>query len=133
MAYGNPRVRSLDSIAWHQLERVVEQFERAWEQGSRPTLEDMLPVDSTIRSALVLELAHAELEYRIRAGEPARAEDYLQKYSELRDDSAAALDLIHTEFRLRSEQEPHVSIDDYLTAIKVMALSIYDWCNSAPI
>jgi serine/threonine-protein kinase len=115
MTYGNPRVRSLDSIAWHQLERVVEQFERAWEQGSRPTLEDMLPVDSTIRSALVLELAHAELEYRIRAGEPARAEDYLQKYSELRDDSAAALDLIHTEFRLRSEQEPHVSIDEYLS------------------
>lgn len=26
-----------------------------------------------------------------------------------------------------------VSIDDYLTAIKVMALSIYDWCNAAPV
>lgn len=28
--------------------------------------------------------------------------------------------------------DEYVSIDDYLTAIKVMALSIYDWCNSAP-
>jgi acetylornithine deacetylase len=23
-----------------------------------------------------------------------------------------------------------VSIDDYMTAIKVMALSIHDWCNA---
>ena len=27
--------------------------------------------------------------------------------------------------------DEYVSIDDYLTAIKVMALSIYDWCNGA--
>jgi acetylornithine deacetylase len=26
-----------------------------------------------------------------------------------------------------------VSIDDYITAIKVMALSIYDWCNAEPL
>jgi acetylornithine deacetylase len=26
-----------------------------------------------------------------------------------------------------------VSIDDYMTAIKVMALSIYDWCNAEPL
>jgi acetylornithine deacetylase len=26
-----------------------------------------------------------------------------------------------------------VSIDDYITAIKVMALSIYDWCNGEPL
>jgi acetylornithine deacetylase len=28
--------------------------------------------------------------------------------------------------------DEYVSIDDYLTAIKVMALSIHDWCNSSP-
>lgn len=28
--------------------------------------------------------------------------------------------------------DEYVSIDDYLTAIKVMALSIYDWCNGEP-
>jgi acetylornithine deacetylase len=28
--------------------------------------------------------------------------------------------------------DEYVSIDDYITSIKVMALSIYDWCNSAP-
>ena len=29
--------------------------------------------------------------------------------------------------------DEYVSIDDYITAIKVMALSIYDWCNAEPI
>lgn len=29
--------------------------------------------------------------------------------------------------------DEYVSIDDYLTAIKVMALCIYDWCNGAPL
>ncbi len=28
--------------------------------------------------------------------------------------------------------DEYVSIDDYITAIKVMALSIYDWCNADP-
>lgn len=28
--------------------------------------------------------------------------------------------------------DEYVSIDDYITSIKVMALSIYDWCNSEP-
>jgi acetylornithine deacetylase len=29
--------------------------------------------------------------------------------------------------------DEYVSIDDYITAIKVMALSIYDWCNAKPV
>lgn len=29
--------------------------------------------------------------------------------------------------------DEYVSIDDYIAAIKVMALSIYDWCNAEPI
>ncbi|MCV3240739.1 ArgE/DapE family deacylase [Mesorhizobium sp. ZC-5] len=29
--------------------------------------------------------------------------------------------------------DEYVSIDDYMTSIKVMALSIYDWCNGEPI
>jgi acetylornithine deacetylase len=29
--------------------------------------------------------------------------------------------------------DEYVSIDDYLTSIKVMALAIYDWCNAEPI
>jgi serine/threonine-protein kinase len=103
----------LESGAWHELERAVERFERAWEDGSRPTLDDYLPADSTVRSALVIELAHAELEYRLRAGEPARAEDYLSKYPELRS-SPAAVELIAAEHDIRSRQESAVTVADFL-------------------
>jgi serine/threonine-protein kinase len=104
----------LESGAWHELERVVERFERAWEQGSRPTLDEFLPADTTVRSALVIELAHAELEYRLRAGEPARAEDYLRKFPELRADRTAAMDFISAEYDIRSRQETTVTIAEYL-------------------
>jgi acetylornithine deacetylase len=30
---------------------------------------------------------------------------------------------------MHSDDE-YVSVDDYITAIKVMALSIYDWCGA---
>ena len=110
----NPRIRCLDSGAWHELERAVERFERAWEEGGRPTLDDYLPADETVRSAAVIELAHAELEYRLRAGEPARAEEYLRRYPELREDRAAALDLIAAERDLRSRQENQPGIAEYL-------------------
>lgn len=33
---------------------------------------------------------------------------------------------------MHSDDE-YVSIDDYMTAIKVMALTIYDWCNADPL
>jgi acetylornithine deacetylase len=29
--------------------------------------------------------------------------------------------------------DEYVSIEDYITSIKVMALSIYDWCNGEPL
>ena len=29
--------------------------------------------------------------------------------------------------------DEYVSIDDYMTSIKVMALSIFDWCNAEPV
>jgi serine/threonine-protein kinase len=113
MSSVNQRVYRLASGDWHELERAVERFERAWEHGSRPILDDFLPADASLRSVLVLELAVAELEYRLRAGESARAEEYLKKYPELRDDRAAALELIATEHSVRS-QRTAVPIEEYL-------------------
>src|SRR5262249_25571277 len=47
-------------------------------------------------------------------GEQARAEDYLSKYPELREDTTSALDLIRTEYRIRAEIEPHPLLEEYL-------------------
>jgi serine/threonine-protein kinase len=114
MSVVKPHVRALDSQAWHELERVVERFERAWQAGSRPALDDYLPANATMRGPLLVELSHADLEWRLRAGEQARAEDYLSKYPELREDTASALDLIRTEYRIRAELGPHPLLEEYL-------------------
>jgi hypothetical protein len=57
---------------------------------------------------------HLELELRLKAGEAARAEEYLARYPELAGDSAAALDLIAAEHELRRRGEPDLSLNDYL-------------------
>jgi len=58
------------------LERLVAEFERGWRRGERPAIEQALsPARDQRRTALV-ELVHAELEFRLKAGDSARVEDY---------------------------------------------------------
>jgi tetratricopeptide (TPR) repeat protein len=93
--------KNLPSAAWERLERVLERFEDAWRRGERPTLEAYLAEAPAERSALLPELAHADLHYRLHAGEAALVEDYLRRYPELAEDRAAVLDLVAAEYEAR--------------------------------
>ncbi len=95
-----------------ELEAAVERFEDAWKAQGRPHLEDFLPAGPSRRAVLV-ELAHVDLEYRLRAGEAARAETYLQRYPELGDERRAALDLVAAEYRLRRRRGETVAVEEY--------------------
>src|SRR5262245_18792549 len=86
------------------LEQAVSRFEAAWREG-RPALEEYLPASGPGRLAALVELAHTDLEYRLRAGLPARVESYLERFPELTDNRAAVLGLIRTEYALRRRQE----------------------------
>jgi hypothetical protein len=68
------------------LEDAVRRFVRAWRQGARPAIDDYLPRQAGPRHALLVELAHTELEFRLKGGEPARVEDYLARHPELAGD-----------------------------------------------
>jgi tetratricopeptide (TPR) repeat protein len=83
------------------LEERVDRFETAWRAGERPRLADFLPAGGVERRALLLELVHTDLEYRLKAGEAARAEEYLRQYPELREEHAAMTELIEAECRLK--------------------------------
>jgi WD40 repeat protein len=96
------------------LETAVSRFEGLWRRGGRPRLEDFLPAAGPARAAALVELAHAELELRLKAGEAARVEEYLVRYPELRADRGVALDLIAAEFALRRPREPGCSVAEYL-------------------
>jgi serine/threonine-protein kinase len=96
------------------LESAINRFVSAWGQGPRPVIDDYLPADATRRRALLIELVHTDLELRLKAGEPARAEEYLARYPELAGNTATLVELIAAEYRLRRRGEPDLSLDDYL-------------------
>src|SRR4051812_47120331 len=83
-----------DGAEWSARERVLRQFDRAWRHGPRPAIEDYLPVDEDGRRTVLVELVHTDLEYRLKEGEPARVEEYLDRFPELRGHPAAERELI---------------------------------------
>jgi hypothetical protein len=86
---------------WQRREALIEAFNAAWLGGRRPAIDDYLPADPEGRRAVQVELVHADLECRLGAGEPARVEDSLRRYPELKDDPALVLDLAAAEYALR--------------------------------
>src|SRR5438270_423849 len=107
------RTLSLPGDDEDEFEDVVLRFEVAWQGGSRPEIDGFLPVGPD-RARLLTELVHVDLEYRLRAGEPARVEDYLTRYPELADDPAVPLELIAAEHEFRRRREPGLAIGDLL-------------------
>jgi serine/threonine protein kinase/tetratricopeptide (TPR) repeat protein len=102
----------LSAVEQQQFAEVVEQFETAWHAGRHPAIEEFLTPGSDRRAVLV-ELIHIDLEWRLKAGEPARVENYLDRYTELSDDAPAVLDLIAAEYELRRRSDAAVTPDEY--------------------
>jgi serine/threonine protein kinase len=103
----------LPTAAWQRLERILERFEDAWVRGERPAIEDYLREAAEDRSALLVELVHADLEYRLRAGEAVRVEDYLGTFPELCDILHAELELVAAEFLGKEGRGEMVRLEDY--------------------
>jgi WD40 repeat protein len=108
----------LSGEARNQLDQMRACFESAWRQGERPSVADYLTgVGGPLRVALLAELARLDLQFRRHAGEPARAEDYLDRFPELRQDPAAELALIVAEFRARRRTDPGCDTAEYLRRV----------------
>jgi hypothetical protein len=114
MADGDGTGREHDTKGAADSEDRLEQFERAWHEGRRPVLDDFLAEDGGADPLLLVELVHADLECRLKAGLSARVEDYLARYPRLGDDAGALLDLVAHEYDLRRRGEPGPAIGAYL-------------------
>jgi serine/threonine protein kinase len=88
-------------VSWNRLQEAVRRFEQEWSQGKRPAIANYLSQEGAERRALLIELVHTELELRLKAREPVRAEDYLAAYPELAGDPFLAEQLIATEAECR--------------------------------
>ena len=67
MTAANEPRPAFPSEAWQRLEPLLRRFEAAWVRGQRPPLDDYLPDDPGERRAALVELAHADLEWRLKA------------------------------------------------------------------
>jgi len=107
------------------LRRVVAGFEQAWLRGDRPSIEDSLAdaaLDSGPASAYAaVELIHADLEFRLKAGEATRLEDYFPRFPALAGDRVAMVELLLTEWTVRRRTEPSLGLDEYRRRFPALA------------
>ena len=68
---------------WTWINAAADRFEREWNQGTRPRIEDYLAeVEESQRPALVEELLRVEVEMRRRAGEKPVGAEYAARFPE---------------------------------------------------
>jgi serine/threonine protein kinase len=95
------------------LDAIVDQFEQAWIQGRPVPLEQFLPPEGPLRAQVLVELVHADLECRLKAGEAARVESYLQRYPELAGQPNVVVSLVRHEIDQRRRREPNLSTEEF--------------------
>jgi predicted Ser/Thr protein kinase len=93
-------------------EQIVARFEEAWQRGERPLIDDYLAGEGDERQAVLAELAQVELEWRFKAGDQVRVEEYLRRYPDLARDDARVVEFICSEYALR-RREPGLNIAEY--------------------
>src|SRR5262245_7731968 len=113
MTASRQNLSRLDSEAWFAVQKIVERFEHAWQDGQKPVIRDFVPTDEGERDNALIELVHTDIEYQWQTGQLAYVEDYLKHYPELAKPKERILDLIRTEFESRSAIAV-VSLDEYL-------------------
>jgi serine/threonine protein kinase/tetratricopeptide (TPR) repeat protein len=104
----------LGPASWAELEQILQRFENAWLRGERPVLDEYLPPGQGEHRAVLVELVHADLECRLKLGEEARVEAYLQHHPELAEDPGVVLDLLAAEYQLRRRRETTLTLDEYV-------------------
>jgi ribosomal protein S27E len=112
------------SEAWTRVEEIVDAFEEALRQGKQPGVEDFFPAGGSLPDGLLEQLLHAELEYRLKAGQEARVEDYLQRYPALSDSRAAVCRLIAVEYHCRRRRGTGVRAEEFFQRFPAYAAEL---------
>lgn len=100
--------------SWRQRLQVLDAFEQAWERGDSPRVESFLPASQSNRPFLLVNLVLVELEYRLRAGQSVRAEEFFERFPELLDKPENVLEVILAERRQRQHLGQEPKSDEYL-------------------
>src|SRR5262245_39117322 len=97
---------TLASPSRSRCEGFIKLFEESWRLGDSPAIARYLGSETAPnRRALLIELIHIDMEFRLKRGESARVEAYLAEFPELVDDRSAVLGLAVAEYELRRRGE----------------------------
>jgi serine/threonine protein kinase/formylglycine-generating enzyme required for sulfatase activity len=121
-----------DPASQSEREQIVARFEQAWQRGECPVLDDYLPPGDAERRAVLPELVHMDLERRLKTGEAARVEAYLQRYPELAERLDVVLDLARAEYSLRRRGELDLRLEEYCRRFPQCADQLRDWQAERP-
>src|ERR1700722_15048788 len=114
MSHSQTHAESENTSDFSPYEAILERFKQELEQGKRPAISDFWPAEGVDRVSLLAELVRIDLAQRLKAGESARAEDYLQKYPVLGASHRAALARVVAEYELRRLRESGLATEDYV-------------------
>lgn len=98
---------------WHGVDDLLDRFDAQWRDGLKPSIDDFVAADHPDRIELLQELVLVDFEYRLKSGEPIRVENYLERFPELAERSAAALELIVREYQLRARRHGNIDIEEF--------------------
>jgi serine/threonine protein kinase len=94
MANIQRRLMELTAEQQARLEQIVESFEAAWRQGSKPAIERFLPPEKGFRTLVLAELVHLDAALHQAAGDKTRLDDYFDRFPELSEDKETARSLL---------------------------------------
>lgn len=93
---------------------LLESFEQRLFEGDKPVLEDFVRGTNDSRTSLLEELVHIEFEFRLKAGDQVRVEDYWQRFPELTEDERRQWEMIAVEFTQRRRREPDLALAEFV-------------------
>src|SRR5262249_4687372 len=120
------------SANWEDATKVLDQFDEAWLKGATPQLESYVPPATNrssgdpLRQKLLNELIKIDLEYRWRANQHLRLEDYARRYSELGPVNRLPLDLIAWEYRVRHRWGDRPPQAEYMDRFATYGMKLRD-------
>jgi predicted ATPase len=103
----------LGGPAWSACELLIKAFEEAWRRNEAPDIDKYLRADGPERRALLVELVHVDLEFRLKSGEAVQVENYLRSFPLLASCRETVLDLIAAEYELRNRNQGGVCLEEY--------------------
>jgi serine/threonine protein kinase/tetratricopeptide (TPR) repeat protein len=115
------------------LGEALHSFDRAWDEGQSPALDDyLLPAGHPHRLSLLADLIAIDLERRLKGGQLFRLEQHLARYPELAEDRARVVDLLAWECEVRRRQEPDLRVEEYVARFPQLGEALRQRLSTAP-